>query len=75
MLKSKLEELEKQLPEFALELASVNLDFASELYLEAFEEYKKGNIAKAIAVLDEAKLDASYESALTVLRQAEIISP
>ena len=44
LLTSKVEELEKQLPQYAMDLASVNLDFASELYLRAYEAYKKGNI-------------------------------
>jgi len=63
LLNAKIEALEERLPEFAQQLAAKNLDFASALYIEAYEHYKKGDIEKAIAVLDDAKLDRSYRQA------------
>ncbi|MGH1363201.1 MAG: tetratricopeptide repeat protein [Calditrichia bacterium] len=71
ILNSKIESLEKRLPEFAQELASVNLDFASEMYRESYEHYKNGDIEQAIAVLDDAKLDESYQDALSTIREGE----
>jgi tetratricopeptide (TPR) repeat protein len=60
LLNTKIEELQKRLPEFAQNLAVQNLDFASDTYIEAFEYFKKGDIKKAIDVLDDAKLEQSY---------------
>lgn len=59
----KISELEKRLPEFAQNLAKQNLDFASDMYIEAYELYKEGEIEAAIKVLDTARLNASYVKA------------
>ncbi|GJM33849.1 MAG: hypothetical protein DHS20C18_28500 [Saprospiraceae bacterium] len=58
LLNEQLESLKKRLPGIALELASVNLDFASKMYRQAYEYFKVGEIEKAIETLDESKLDA-----------------
>jgi preprotein translocase subunit SecA/nephrocystin-3 len=60
LLRKKMEEQEKQLPKFAMELAKKNLDNASQLYIQAYELFQQGEIGKVIALLDEEKLQASY---------------
>ena len=58
IMKKQLESLKQRLPDIALELASINLDFASDMYLRAYEFFKAGEIEKTIEVLDEEILDA-----------------
>ncbi len=60
---AKIQELERRLPEFAQNLARQNLDFASDLYIEAYELFQSGEIEGAIAILDSDKLADSYEQA------------
>jgi tetratricopeptide (TPR) repeat protein len=57
ILGEQLEATKRRLPEFAEELARVNLDFASEMYRKAYAYFEKGDIDKAIETLDEAVLD------------------
>lgn len=57
ILTEQLEATRNRLPEFALELATVNLDFASEMYRQAYTYFKAGEIERAIETLDEAILD------------------
>lgn len=71
LLESKIENLEKRLPVFAQELATVNLDFASDLYIEAYEYFRKGEIEKAITILDDAKLETAYENAMATREEGE----
>ena len=59
LLRSKIDEQQRQLPEFAMKLAKKNLDNASELYIQAYELFKQGKILEVIALLDEEKLQAS----------------
>lgn len=58
-----IENLKKQLPEIANELAVQNLDFASKLYIEAYEHLRKGQIEKTLALLDDARLEHEEEKA------------
>ena len=71
LLDSKIENLEKRLPEFAQKMAKVNLDFASDLYISAYEYFKKGEIEKAILVLDDAQLEISYQTAISTIAEGE----
>jgi tetratricopeptide (TPR) repeat protein len=71
ILNKQLEETQKRLPEFAQELAAVNLDFASDLYLQAYERYQNGDIERAIATLDETELDQAAIDALDNKAQLE----
>ena len=71
LLNRKIEFLEKQLPEAAQKLAIVNLDFASEVYQRAFEQFKKGKIEEAIDILDDSLLKDSVEEAFTHLAEGE----
>jgi hypothetical protein len=59
ILNEQLEATKRRLPEFAEELARVNLDFASQMYRDAYACFKRGEIDSAIVILDEAKLDAA----------------
>ncbi|MFT3910691.1 MAG: tetratricopeptide repeat protein [Ferruginibacter sp.] len=63
LLNAKVEELKKRLPEFAQSMAYQNLDFASDMYVKAYEYFEKGNIEKAIEELDESQLEKSYQNA------------
>ncbi|MDX1477632.1 MAG: tetratricopeptide repeat protein [Saprospiraceae bacterium] len=74
LLESQLAEVKKQLVPMAQELAYVNLDFASDLYIEAYEHFRSGDIEKAIAVLDDAQLDQAAADAFVALDVAERIS-
>lgn len=58
LLNEQLHSLRKRLPEVAKELASVNLDFATDMYRKAYEYFKAGEIEKTIEILDESILDA-----------------
>ncbi len=64
LLNRQLQRTKQRLPEFAKELARVNLDFASEMYQQAYEYFKAGEIEKAIETLDEAILDKQAEEAV-----------
>jgi tetratricopeptide (TPR) repeat protein len=52
-----------QAQELAEKFAEVNLDDASELYKTAFEYFRQGEIEKALAVLDDPKMDAALRQA------------
>lgn len=67
LLNKQLAATQKRLPQFAKELASTNLDFASEMYRTAYEFFKKGEIEKAIETLDEAVLDKQAAEAVESL--------
>lgn len=70
-LNKKIEEQAKQLPEFAQKLATENLDFASTLYIQAYELLKKGEIENAIKVLDDNILENSYIKAKNDLAKGQ----
>lgn len=70
-LKKQLEAAQKRLPAFAKELAYVNLDFASDLYIEAYELLKEGKIRAALKVLDDAHLEQKAEASLTAIRESK----
>jgi tetratricopeptide (TPR) repeat protein len=67
VLREQLEATKRRLPEFAEELARVNLDFASEMYKKAYAFFKAGDIDKAIETLDEAVLDEQARIAMEQL--------
>ncbi len=71
LLNKQLEDAQKRLPEFAKGLATVNLDFASERYRQAYAHFQNGEIEKAIATLDETKLDQAALDALENKAQLE----
>ena len=67
--KKQLEAAQKRLPEFAKELAYVNLDFASDLYAKAYELFKEGNIREALYVFDDAQMEQKVEETLTNIQE------
>ena len=67
---TRIKELESQLPQYAQDLAKQNLDFASEQYIEAYEFFKLGEVQKAIDVLNEESLEASYEQIKNTRKEA-----
>jgi tetratricopeptide (TPR) repeat protein len=67
LLTEQLEQLKRKLPKFAKDIATVNLDFASQRYRQAYRLFQAGEIEKAIEVLDEAILDAEAEAAVQQL--------
>ena len=71
LLDSKIADLEERLPGFAQKLAAKNLDFASDLYIEAYKLYQTGDIEEAITVLDDAKLEESYQKALLSIKEGQ----
>lgn len=72
LLTAQLESLKQRLPEVAKELATVNLDFASEMYRQAYEYFKAGETEKTIEALDEVILDAE---ARKVLEEISYLDP
>lgn len=71
LLNARIDELERRLPEFALQLASENLDFASEIFIEAYEFFKKGEIEKAINMLDNAKILTLFKNEREAIEKAD----
>ncbi len=65
VLNDQLKSVKTQLPNFARRMATVNLDFASKMYQEAFEYFKQGEIKNAIKTLDEAVLDEQSKNSIT----------
>ena len=63
LLRKKVEEQQRQLPKFAMELAKKNLDNASELYIQAYELFKEGKILEVITLLDQEKLKGADNQA------------
>ena len=61
LLNEQLAATKRRLPQFAKKLATVNLDFASEMYRRAYAYFEQGEIEKAIEALDEAVLDQQAE--------------
>lgn len=71
-LNQQFEATKARLPEFALELARTNLDFASELYRKAYAHFEKGQIDSAIVVLDEAILNEEADRAIALLDSIDL---
>lgn len=65
------EELKERLPDRAGRLARLNLDFASALCRQAFEQYKLGNMEQAAALLDDVALEREGQVALATLEEME----
>lgn len=71
VLNRQIEELEKRLPQFAMDLARHNLDFASDLYIEAYFLFLNGDIDKVIELLDFAALEEINQKAEETFRKGE----
>lgn len=57
LLNQQLLDVQRRLPEMAKKLSQVNLDFVSDMYREAYEYLRIGEVELAIETLDEAVLD------------------
>ena len=57
--------------DLAKQLASIDLDIASDLAKEAYEKFDEGDIEGAIAVLDDDKLEQSAKAALEERAKAQ----
>ncbi|WP_062056419.1 tetratricopeptide repeat protein [Aquimarina longa] len=55
-LNTRVKELEKQLYALSIELANQNLDFASDLYIEAYRAFIKGDVEKVVKILGDKTL-------------------
>lgn len=76
LTQEKVAELEEQLESMALELATVNLDFESEQYRKAFEQFRQGNLENVLTILDDSLLSRAVDAkvaALATLQAASII--
>ena len=69
LLNEKMDDLEKQLPAFTQALATKNLDFASDLYIRAYELYEAGKIEESIAALSDFQLEQSLQDAIVILNE------
>lgn len=65
--------VEQKLKDFSIHLASVNLDFSSDMYKQAFGFYQNGNIEKTIQILDENTLEQSLNNIIAVIEKAKEI--
>ncbi len=63
LLNSRIYELEKQLPAFTLKLAQQNLDYASDIYIAAYEYFLEGDIEKVIQLLNNKTLSEITQNA------------
>lgn len=63
LLNSRIYELEKQLPAFTLKLAQQNLDYASDIYIAAYEYFLDGDIEKVIQLLNNNTLSEITQKA------------
>ncbi|WP_026451293.1 tetratricopeptide repeat protein [Aequorivita capsosiphonis] len=71
LLNAYTDELKIKLPQYLLDLATINLDFASELYKEAYEYFKNGKLEQVIETLDEEKLRKSLDDAKLDIKKGE----
>lgn len=55
--------IKEKLPEHVKAMASVNLDFCSDLYINAYEHMRNGLPRKAIEILNEQEIKKSFQNA------------
>jgi len=60
----KMAELQNQLPTLVQQLASQNFDYSSQIYISAYKTFRKGDIEKALLILDSAHLENDYKAAM-----------
>ena len=64
ILREQLDAIKKRLPETTKALAQVNLDFASDLYKEAYGLFQKGEVDVAIKKLNETELEEKAQQSI-----------
>ena len=68
ILNGEIEKLAPQLYLLIEAVSKVNLDFASEVYLQAISQLKSGNPVEAIRTLEEANLDKEADESIQAIR-------
>ena len=71
LLNQSMQELENELPSLVHQMASVNLDFASDRYKNANAFFQKNQLDQAIKILDEKTLDTAFENILASMEKAK----
>lgn len=67
----RIESIQRRLPEFTERLVQTNLDFASGLYIKAYDFTMNGDIESAILVLDGSVLKDTYNKAIKSLTKGK----
>lgn len=70
-VKTEVKNIENKLEAFSLHLATVNLDFASNMYQKAFDFYQKGNLEKTVETLEEDVLEKNLNNVIAVIEKAK----
>ena len=65
------QDLEKELPSLVDQMASVNLDFASDRYKNAIAFFQENKLDQAIEILDGKELDTAFENILASIDKAK----
>ena len=65
------QDLEKELPSLVDQMASVNLDFASDRYKNAIAFFQENKLDQAIEILDGQELDTAFENILASIEKAK----
>ena len=73
LLRSKIDEQQQQLPEFAMKLAKKNLDNASQLYIQAYEFLRQGKVEKTITILNSKQMEAITQEMRVVQQKAKAL--
>jgi tetratricopeptide (TPR) repeat protein len=68
-LRAKVKDIESQLPNVAQEMAAKNLDFASEIFRQAYELFLSGKVSEAISILENNRLQMALESASATIKK------
>ncbi|MFK7774287.1 MAG: SH3 domain-containing protein [Saprospiraceae bacterium] len=71
LLNQAIQDLQTELPDLIYQMASVNLDFASDRYKNATILFQKNQLERAIDLLDEKELDTSFKNILASLDKAK----
>ncbi|MEM6263384.1 MAG: tetratricopeptide repeat protein [Bacteroidota bacterium] len=66
LIEDQTQRLRQILPVIAYQRSNVNLELASDLYLKALEQFKKGNIREVISILNGTQLDSSFQKVLQI---------
>jgi uncharacterized protein YgiM (DUF1202 family) len=64
-LNQSIKEIKIELPILVHQMATVNYDFATDLYKDAMNLFHEKQLDKAIEILDEKKLDMAFEYVMT----------
>ncbi|HSZ31763.1 MAG TPA: tetratricopeptide repeat protein [Puia sp.] len=71
LLNLKIDSLIKQLPNICQLLVRQNLDFASDLYLNAYNQFKKGNVDSVLILLKPSVVTEFYQQAINNINRGK----